>query len=137
MGGPYTLGNEGAVADEGLELSPVSPVDVVGDSGTPLEDSVIREREKVKSSDWARFCSERGLEICSFSFASSRESDPRLKASSECLARLGTPEPCQPNLSWILQLTMTGLTMGGIGVQYSIAGSGMKVASGSTCSSKL
>jgi hypothetical protein len=87
MGGPYTLGNEGAVAEDGLELPPVSPVDVVGDSGTPLEDSVIRERENVKSSDWARFCSERGLEICSLSFASSRESEPRLMASSECLVR--------------------------------------------------
>jgi hypothetical protein len=87
MGGPYTLGNEGAVADDGLELPPVSPVDVVGDSGAPLEDSVIRDRENVKSSDWARFCSERGLEICSFSFASSSESEPRLIASSECLVR--------------------------------------------------
>lgn len=33
LGGPYTLGNEGAVAELGLELPPVSPVDVVGDSG--------------------------------------------------------------------------------------------------------
>jgi hypothetical protein len=87
VGGPYTLGNEGAVAEDGLELPPVSPVDVVGDSGTPLEASVMREREIVKSSDWARFCSERGLEICSFSFASSRESEPLLRASSECLVR--------------------------------------------------
>lgn len=87
MGGPYTLGNEGAVAEDGLELPPVSPVDVAGDSGVPLDASVIRERENVRSRDWARFCSERGLEICSFNFASSRESDPRLIASSECLVR--------------------------------------------------
>ncbi len=31
-GGPYTLGNEGALTDVGLELAP-SPVDVVGESG--------------------------------------------------------------------------------------------------------
>jgi len=86
MGGAYTLGNEGAVAEDGLELPPVSPVEV-GDSGAPLEDSVIRERENVKSSDCVRFCRERGLEICSFSFASNKESEPRLMASSECLVR--------------------------------------------------
>jgi len=52
-GGPYTLGNEGAVAEDGEELPPVSPMDVVGDSGGGSldDDSVIREREKVKSSD--------------------------------------------------------------------------------------
>jgi len=93
IGGPYTLGKDGAVAEVGLELPPVSPVDVVGESGGSREDSVIREREKVKSSDWARFCSERGLDICSFSFASRRESDPRLIASSECLVRCGIPDP--------------------------------------------
>ena len=95
MGGPYTLGNEGAVAEEGLELPPVSPVDVVGDSGggTLGDDSVIRESEKVKSSDWARFCNDRGLDICSFNFASRRESEPRFNASSVFLGRLGIPEP--------------------------------------------
>jgi hypothetical protein len=56
MGGPYTLGKDGAVAEAGLELPPVSPVDVVGDSGGAFaEDSVIRENENVKSSDCARF----------------------------------------------------------------------------------
>jgi len=47
-GGPYTLGNEGAVPELGLEFPPVPPpVEVVGDSGgTVLDpDSVIRERE--------------------------------------------------------------------------------------------
>jgi hypothetical protein len=93
MGGPYTLGKEGAVAEVGLEFPPVSPAEVVGESGGTLEDSVIRERENVRSSDWARFWSDRGLEICSFNFASSRESDPLFMASSECLVRWGIPEP--------------------------------------------
>lgn len=33
LGGPYTLGNDGAVADGGVEVGPISPIDVVGDSG--------------------------------------------------------------------------------------------------------
>ena len=33
LGGPYTLGKDGAVAELGLEFPPVSPVDVVGESG--------------------------------------------------------------------------------------------------------
>ncbi len=46
IGGPYTLGKDGAVADVGLELPPLSPVDVVGESGgRPEEDSVIRDSE--------------------------------------------------------------------------------------------
>jgi len=44
IGGPYTLGKEGAVAEGGLEL-PSSAMDVVGESGTRGELSVIRERE--------------------------------------------------------------------------------------------
>lgn len=84
--------------DIGLELPPVSPpaVEVVGDSGgIILElDSVILEREYVRSSDWARFVRERGLFSWSLSLASRRESEPRLRASSvECLVRLGIPEP--------------------------------------------
>jgi hypothetical protein len=82
-GGPYTLGNDGAVAEVGLESPPVSPVEVVGESGGRREDdSVMRDRENVKSRDCARFCKERGFEICSLSFASNRESEPRFKASS-------------------------------------------------------
>lgn len=56
-GGPYTLGNDGVVTEVGLELPPVSPVEVVGDSGggSREEDSVIRDSENVRSSDWARF----------------------------------------------------------------------------------
>jgi hypothetical protein len=84
------------VAEEGLEFSPVSPVDVVGDSGggRRFADSAMRESDIVKSSDWARFCRERGLEMCSFIFASSSESDPRFAASSVCLVRCGIPDPC-------------------------------------------
>jgi len=33
LGGPYTLGNDGAVADGGVEVGPISPIDVVGESG--------------------------------------------------------------------------------------------------------
>ena len=33
FGGPYTLGNDGAVADGGVEVDPISPIDVVGESG--------------------------------------------------------------------------------------------------------
>lgn len=33
LGGPYTLGNDGAVADGGVEVDPMSPIDVVGESG--------------------------------------------------------------------------------------------------------
>lgn len=56
MGGLYTLGKEGAVAELGLEFPP-SPVDVVGDSGGGRRDdvSVMRDSDDVKSSDWARF----------------------------------------------------------------------------------
>jgi len=83
------------VAEAGFELSPASPVEVVGESGggSRDDDSVMREREYVKSSDWARFCKERGFEIWSLSLDSRRESDPRLIASSECLVRCGIPEP--------------------------------------------
>jgi hypothetical protein len=89
VGGAYTLGKEGAVAEVGLGLPPVSPVEVVGDSGGGRRDadSVIRERENVRSSDCARFCKERGLEICSLSLASRSESDPLFKASSVFLER--------------------------------------------------
>jgi len=89
LGGAYTLGKDGAVAEFGLEFSPVSPVDVVGDSGSGRRevDSAIRDRDIVKSNDCARFCKERGLEICSLSFASKSESDPRFDASSACLVR--------------------------------------------------
>lgn len=74
------LGKEGAVADVGL-----SPIEVVGESGGWC--SVILEREYVKSRDCALFCIERGLalDICSRTFASSNESDPRLNPSSACL----------------------------------------------------
>lgn len=53
IGGPYTLGKDGAVTDVGLEFPPVSPVEVVGDSGGGRrdDDSVIRDREDVKSND--------------------------------------------------------------------------------------
>lgn len=100
IGGPYTLGNDGAVTEVGLELPPVSPVDVVGDSGggNLEEASVMRESENVKSSDWARFCNVRGFEIWSFNLASRSESDPRLMASSECLVRWGIPEPCRTDM---------------------------------------
>jgi hypothetical protein len=52
-GGAYTLGNDGAVTEDGLEFSPVSPVEVVGDSGGASReaDSTMRERDMVKSSD--------------------------------------------------------------------------------------
>lgn len=92
---PYTLGNEGAVAEIGLELPPVSLPELLGDSGGGRPDvSVMRESEYVRSNDWARFVRERGLEICSFILASRRESEPRLSASSVCLALLGIPVPC-------------------------------------------
>jgi hypothetical protein len=83
------------VAEAGLEFPPVSPVGVVGDSGRAKreDDSVIRDREKVRSRDWARFCKERGFDICSLSLASKRESDPRFNPSSTFFARWGTPEP--------------------------------------------
>jgi len=53
LGGAYTLGKDGAVAELGLELSPVSPVEVVGDTkGISRDvDSAMRERDIVKSSD--------------------------------------------------------------------------------------
>lgn len=97
---PYTLGKEGAVAEIGLEFPPVSFPELVGDSGGGRpDDSVIRDSEYVKSSDCARFVKERGLENCSFNLASRSESDPRLIASSVCLAREGMPEPCARILS--------------------------------------
>lgn len=93
-GGPYTLGNEGAVAEVGLEFPP-SPVEFVGDSGGGRrdDDSVMRDSENVKSSDCARFCKERGFEIWSFILDSKSESEPRFKASSVFLVREGIPEP--------------------------------------------
>jgi hypothetical protein len=53
LGGAYTLGKDGAVAELELELSPVSPVEVVGDSGGINRDvdSAMRESDIVKSSD--------------------------------------------------------------------------------------
>jgi hypothetical protein len=96
FGGLYTLGKEGAVAEVGLEFPP-SPVEVVGDSGGGRrdEDSVMRDSEEVKSSDCARFCNDRGFEICSFILVSRRESDPRFRASSVFLVREGIPEPLE------------------------------------------
>lgn len=87
-GGPYTLGNSGAVADVGLDVPPVPvPVtDVSGDSGRespePRGASLMRVSENVKSSDCARLVRDRGFVSWSFNFASRRESDPRLSASS-------------------------------------------------------
>lgn len=99
-GGPYTLGNNGTVAEIGLELPPVPvpvPVAVSGESGrdSPEErgTSLMRVNEYVRSSDWARFVSDLGFVNWSFSFASKSESEPRLRASSP-RARDGTPEPC-------------------------------------------
>lgn len=94
MGGPYTLGNDGAVADVGLEFP---PVELVGDPGGGIpEDSVMRDNDIERSRLCARLLKERDLEleICSFSLASRRESEPRLRASSVVLARVGMPEPC-------------------------------------------
>ena len=53
------------------------------DKPEPRGASLMRVSENVKSSDCARFVSERGF-MCwwSFSFDSSKESDPRLSASS-------------------------------------------------------
>jgi hypothetical protein len=98
IGGLYTLGKDGAVAEVGLD--PPSPVEFVGDSGGRRDDdSVMRDRDEVKSSDCARFCSDRGFETCSFILVSKRESEPRLSASSVFFVREGIPEPlggCQP-----------------------------------------
>lgn len=59
-----------------------------GGGGNVEPDSVIRDRENVKSRDWARLFNERGcFVICSFSLDSRRESDPRLIASCVCLER--------------------------------------------------
>jgi len=93
--GPYTLGNDGAVADVGLELPPVPPVEVVGDSGGGrcADGSVNRESEYVRSRDCARFCRERGLEICSLILDSSNESEPRFRASSVLRERAVIPVP--------------------------------------------
>lgn len=50
-GEAYTLGNDGAVIDVGLD-PPVSVKDVSGDSGRDSRDvSVIRERDIVRSRD--------------------------------------------------------------------------------------
>lgn len=75
----------------------MSPMDVVGDSGGSMDEDespVSRENDLVRSSDWARFVKDRGFPICSFSFASNSESEPRFRASSACFVRLGIPEPC-------------------------------------------
>lgn len=84
------------MTEVGLELPPVSPVEVVGESGGgSLEDvSVMRDKEKVRSRDCARFCKDLGLvATCSLSLASNSESEPLLMASSECLVRWGIPDP--------------------------------------------
>lgn len=91
-GGPYTLGNNGAVADDGLEVPfvPVPPNDVSGESGRDKPErgaSLIRDSEKVKSRDCARFVNERGFVSWSFIFESSSESEPRLIASSAVSVR--------------------------------------------------
>lgn len=93
--GPYTLGNDGAVADVGLELPPVPPVDVVGDSGAGrrAEESVNRDSEYVRSRDCARFWRDRGFEICSLIFDSNNESEPRFRASSVLRERAAMPDP--------------------------------------------
>lgn len=98
-GGPYTLGNDGAVVEIGLELPfvPVPvPVAVSGESGRDRPEwrgtSLMRVREYVRSSDWARLVKDRGFARLSFSFASNNESEPRLSASSPP-RRLGRPEP--------------------------------------------
>lgn len=52
LGGPYTLGKDGALPEVGLDVAPVSVVEAVGDGGGRREDcSEIRDREKVKSRD--------------------------------------------------------------------------------------
>lgn len=76
IGGPYTLGNDGAIAATGLEVPPVfvpAPDaeadaliegEVSGESGRDNPDrgvSLMRVREYVRSRDWARFCRERGF----------------------------------------------------------------------------
>lgn len=86
-GSPYTLGKSGALPLTGLLLAPVKSVSV-GDSGSCEEDvSVMRDSELVRSRLCARFCMLRGLESWSRSLASSRESEPRLMASSLCRVR--------------------------------------------------
>lgn len=66
-GGPYTLGNNGAVAEVGLDVPPVPvPVtEVSGESGRdspePRGASLMRVNENVKSRDCARFVRERGF----------------------------------------------------------------------------
>lgn len=86
------------MAEVGLEFPP-SPVEFVGDSGGGRrdDDSVMRDNEDVKSSDCARFCSDRGFEICSFILVSKRESEPRFSASSVFFVREGIPEPIGGN----------------------------------------
>lgn len=52
LGGPYTLGNDGAVAEGGPEVLPRSPIEFVGESGGGKRDaSVILDSEKVRSRD--------------------------------------------------------------------------------------
>ena len=78
--------------DVGLD-SPVSVREFSGESGREsLDDSVMRDSDIVRSSDWARLVKERGFDN-ELSFAPSRGSDPRL--SSLCRVRFGNPEPCQ------------------------------------------
>lgn len=70
------------MTDVGLD-PPVSVSEVSGDSGRERREvSVMRERDIVKSSDWARLVSERGFERWSLSLDSKRESEPRLSESS-------------------------------------------------------
>ena len=81
-GEAYTLGNDGVLMDVGLD-PPVSVIEFSGESGrASLEDSLIRESDIVRSRDCARLVSDRGFDNWSFSFASRRESEPRLSASS-------------------------------------------------------
>ena len=82
IGEAYTLGKDGALSDVGLD-PPVSVREFSGESGRDKRDvSLIRERDMVRSRDWARLLSDRGLVSWSFNLASSKESEPRLRASS-------------------------------------------------------
>ncbi len=97
IGGPYTLGNEGAVAEVGLEFPPVELVGEPG-GGKPV-DSVMRDSDMERSRLCARLLNERGLEleICSFNLASRSESEPRFRASSVVRVREGIPDPYKKN----------------------------------------
>lgn len=114
----YTLGNDGAVTDVGLD-PPVSVKDVSGDSGRERRDvSVMRCSDIVRSRDCARFVRERGFERWSFSFASSSESDPRLSASSLWRVLTGTPVPLKwSQTTFLFCRKFAALTIGGSGVQ--------------------